>query len=211
MIQKRGKNKKEGTDSVGGATAVLAQVFVRNDARSRCNLSLEPLVERSRSRHLSRNLEAVDDSLCIVAFGVGEITARRGVLTRGRAGWGNHLSPEIERRFDFRVCRSDIEPSDGAGTGNVGRHADGRLWTVVAQAFGVIGKGLQKTNKQKVRIRLTVLMCREEKRKKTYDSVNVVHEVGAGVTLVALEEEAGVRVHDRVGRRLVNLPHDDTG
>lgn len=51
--------------------AILAQLLVRDDLRSRGDLALKPLREGGRGGNLARNLEAVDKSLGVVIGGVG--------------------------------------------------------------------------------------------------------------------------------------------
>jgi ABC-type spermidine/putrescine transport system permease subunit II len=78
------------TEHVVHRTAVLRQRGVRGDVRTRCNLALDPVGERTFGGDLARDLQPVHDRLLVVAVLVGEV-------------------PEVAGRLDVGVFREQVQ------------------------------------------------------------------------------------------------------
>jgi len=87
------------------AATVLGELFVGDDLRARRDFALDPVREGGLLGDLAGSLETGDNGGCVVALGVGEVA-------------------EVERGLDGGVGGGEVDAAAGAGTGDVGRHAE---------------------------------------------------------------------------------------
>lgn len=73
----------------------------------------EPVRKWSFLCDFACSFESRDDGRCVVAFGVSEVA-------------------EIERGLDARIGGGEVDAAAGAGTGNIGGHAEGIQRGIVA-------------------------------------------------------------------------------
>lgn len=96
------------------AAAVFAELLIGLNAGAGRNFALQPFGEGGLLGNFAGSLEAGHDGGGVVAFGVGEVA-------------------EIEGGLDGRVGRGEVDTAAGAGTGDVGGHAEGVDGRVVAK------------------------------------------------------------------------------
>lgn len=95
------------------STTILAEVLVGLDVWARRHLALEPRLEGFFLCDLARGFEARDDGGGVVALWVCEVA-------------------EVEGGLDVGVGGGEVELASRAGARDVGGHAEGVLWLVVA-------------------------------------------------------------------------------
>lgn len=92
-------------DSVCGSSAVFGQLFIGGALGAGGDFALDPVFEGGLLGDLAGGLEAGDDGVGVVAFGVGEVA-------------------EVEGGLDSGVGRGEEKAAAGAWAGDVGGHAE---------------------------------------------------------------------------------------